>query len=169
MVHGGGAKSYDDARAWLYRHEEHSRDLLQLLTDVIVDYLVEQVVAGAQMLEVFDSWAGDLSPDLFRRFSLPYLAQIASRVKQGLRQRGLAPVPMTCFARGAHFALAWLAEETEYDVLSLDWSVDPATAFAATRGKKSLQGNLDPSVLFADDAVIEREVKKMVDGFGTQR
>eukprot|EP00808_Paulinella_micropora_P026735 g62069.t1 len=168
MVEGGGAKSYDKARAWLYKTPKEARKLLHLISDTVVDYLVMQVEAGAQMLEVFDSWAGDLTPALFKEFSLPCLIDIVTRVKATLKKKGITPVPMTCFAKGANWALEDLAA-SPYDVLSLDWTIDPASARQRVNGKVALQGNLDPGVLFADEETIKKEAAKMLNSFGSPR
>ena len=80
MVEGGGSKTYSKSKKWLYQHPSESLDLLQRLTDVIVEYLVEQVRAGAQLLQVFESNAEYLSPDMFNKFALPYLVQINNKV-----------------------------------------------------------------------------------------
>lgn len=168
MVEGGGAKSFNKARRWLYQHPAESKDVLTRLSDVIVVYLVGQVRAGAQMLEVFDSWAGDLSQEHFWVFAFPQLQRIAHEVKAQCRTAGLEPVPMTCFAKGAHYALDRLSKETEYDVFSLGWDMDPQACRAAVPSNTSLQGNLDPSCLYADDEVLRATTRTMIDGFGTQ-
>ena len=94
MIEGGGSPTLSKAKAWLYRHPDASRQLLQSITDVSVDYLVGQVEAGAQLLQVFESHAGILGKQQFCQFSLPYLKQIARRVKAGLREKQLPDVPM---------------------------------------------------------------------------
>ena len=93
-VEGGGSKTCSKAKRWLYEHPEASHRLLQMLTDLNVDYLVEQVKAGAQMVQVFESNAEYLTEELFRKFSLPYLGEIAKRVKERLRKENIEPVPM---------------------------------------------------------------------------
>eukprot|EP01006_Ploeotia_vitrea_P025221 TRINITY_DN58075_c1_g1_i1.p2 TRINITY_DN58075_c1_g1~~TRINITY_DN58075_c1_g1_i1.p2 ORF type:complete len:405 (-),score=214.75 TRINITY_DN58075_c1_g1_i1:69-1226(-) len=168
MVEGQGAKSYYSAKKWLYKHPKEAHALLQSITDVCVEYLIGQVAAGAQMLEVFDSWAGDLSPQMFAEFGLKYLKQIAARVKQALRERDdLEVVPMTVFPKGAHHSLEALAD-TEYDVISLDWTMDPQVARKRVNGRVALQGNLEPAALYADEQRLRHEVKQMLDGFGTR-
>ena len=94
MVEGGGSKTLSKSKKWLYTHPEASLQLLQLLTDVNVDYLVGQVKAGAQMLQVFESHAEHLGQDLFDKFCLPFLSQICSKVKTKLKDSGLEAVPM---------------------------------------------------------------------------
>jgi len=94
MIEGGGSPTLSKAKAWLYRHPEASQKLLQSITDVSVDYLVGQVEAGAQLLQVFESHAGILGKQQFCQFSLPYLKQIATKVKAELRSKKLPDVPM---------------------------------------------------------------------------
>merc|ERR1719259_930840 len=94
MIEGGGTKTASKAKAWLYRHPAAAHALLQRLTDATVPYLVGQAQAGAQLLQVFESSCEYLTPQLFATFALPYLAQIAQRVKQAL---GAHAVPMTVF------------------------------------------------------------------------
>jgi hypothetical protein len=102
MVEGGGAKSYTHARKWLFAHPAESHQLLALITDVLVEYLILQVAAGAQLLEVFDTWSGELTAECFKEFILPYIKQLAQRVKEGLKKQGLDVVPMTLFPKGQH-------------------------------------------------------------------
>ncbi|PSQ72329.1 MAG: uroporphyrinogen decarboxylase [Bacteroidetes bacterium QH_2_64_26] len=160
MVEGSGSKSYRAARRWLYRYPEASKALLQRTTDVIVDYLIGQVEAGAQMLQVFDSWAGLHSPERFRTFCLPYLGEIAARVKDVYPE-----VPLVVFAKGAYHAVDTLAD-TNYDVLSLDWRMAPSAARKTVGDRAVLQGNLDPCALYAPPDVLRREVRHMLAGFG---
>lgn len=161
MIEGGGSKAFKTARRWLYQYPESSQQLLQRITDVLVDYLIGQVDAGAQMLQVFDSWAGLLGPRTFRTIALPYLKQIASRVKTAHPD-----VPLVVFAKGAHYALDDLAE-TDYDVISLDWTMDPEDAREIVGERAVLQGNLDPCALYAEPDAIRREVQHMLARFGS--
>ncbi|KAJ3416841.1 hypothetical protein HDV05_008426 [Chytridiales sp. JEL 0842] len=167
MIEGGGSKTLSKAKTWLFKYQEASHKLLQMITDIIVDYLVEQAKAGAQLLQVFDSWAGELSPQEFNTYSLPYLKEIAIKVNKALKALNY-DVPLVVFARGAHYALKDLAE-LEYAVISLDWTITPQQAREQTGGKVTLQGNADPSLLYADPAEIRSVVKKMLDGFGTEK
>eukprot|EP01102_Stenamoeba_stenopodia_P001808 TRINITY_DN11641_c0_g1_i2.p1 TRINITY_DN11641_c0_g1~~TRINITY_DN11641_c0_g1_i2.p1 ORF type:complete len:353 (-),score=88.44 TRINITY_DN11641_c0_g1_i2:3-1061(-) len=183
MIEGEGSKTWSKAKSWLYRHPNECHQMLHLLTEVIIDYLVAQVQAGAQLLQVFDSWAGELSPDMFRTFSLPYLLRIASEVKRKLRESGSAEVPMIVFPKGGHFALEMLSgSESQYDALSLDWTIEPAearrrVALAAEKEVNqvkrerpiTLQGNLDPCTLYGSPEVIRSEVKKMLDSFDSMQ
>ena len=102
MIEGGGSPTLSKSKFWVYRHPEASHRLLQSITDVSVDYLVGQVEAGAQLLQVFESHAGILGPQQFGQFSLPYLEQIARRVKATLKEKKLPDVPMVREHRDSH-------------------------------------------------------------------
>lgn len=164
MIEGGGSTTHSKAKRWLYRHPEASHLLLRMLTDVIVKYLLGQVAAGAQALQVFESHAGCLGPAEFKEFSLPYLRDIARKVKEKLKESG-QDVPMIVFAKDGHYALEDLSQ-SHYEVVSLDWTIDPRSARERTGGKVSLQGNMDPCALYAPKERISEIVKKMLDGFG---
>jgi uroporphyrinogen decarboxylase len=160
MVEGGGSKTFSKARSWLYRHPSDAHELLERLTDVLIRYLLAQAEAGAQVLQVFDTWAGLLGPAAFESFAYPHLREIARSVK-----KARPDVPLIVFARGSHYAHELLAD-TDYDVIGLDWTVSPATARREVAGRAALQGNLDPAVLYADPDGIRREVRRMLEEFG---
>ncbi len=141
-------------------------------TDVTVNYLLGQVRAGAQLLELFDSWSGDLSPHDFEQFALPYLVQIATRVKQTLKSEGREVVPFTVFPKGSHYSLELIAKTGVFDLISLDWTIDPAearTRLSTVSKPITLQGNLEPSALFAPESELRAQARRLVDRFGTQR
>ena len=167
MIEGGGSKTLSKAKTWLFKYPEASHILLQRITDVVVDFLIGQVKAGAQLLQVFESWGGELSPDDFNQFSLPYLKQIATRVKAGLISFDLS-VPMSVFARGSFYALEDLSS-LDYDIISLDWCIDPVQARVRTQNKICLQGNADPSILYGSPESIRAHVEKMLPKFGTKQ
>ena len=189
MIEGGGSKTQSkvallieqdfhhctQAKKWLYQHPEASHKLLDILTKVSVEYLVEQVPekniykveqycfqarAGAQLLQVFESNAEYLGPAEFDTFALPYLTRINKEVKELLAKEGLPTVPMTVFAKGGHYALESLAK-TGYETVGLDWTIDPALARAKVGDKVTLQGNLDPCALYAPTEEIDKIVKEM--------
>ncbi|KAI9481989.1 uroporphyrinogen decarboxylase [Coemansia mojavensis] len=168
MIEGGGSKTFALAKTWLFKHPEAARQLLSRIADVVAVYLVGQVRAGAQALQLFESWAGELGPADFAQFSLPYLSRIAAFVKQK------APhVPLTVFAKGAHYALEQLAL-SPFDVISLDWTIDPREArrrvdeaCAGLSKKVVLQGNLDPTLLFGSPDVIRKRTEEMCRAFGS--
>jgi uroporphyrinogen decarboxylase len=155
MVEGGGSKTFSKARRLLYAEPETAHALLQKITDTTIAYLRHQVAAGADLIQLFDSWAGELPPGQYRTFAVPYLQQICA---------ALAEVPVTIFAKGAWFALEDLAA-CDCQVLGLDWNIPPAFA-RARAGGKVLQGNLDPCALYADHATIAAQTREMLRQFG---
>ncbi|KAF2072178.1 hypothetical protein CYY_006498 [Polysphondylium violaceum] len=163
-IEGGGGSNMSNCKTWIYKHPQESHKFLQMLTRVCIDYLLGQIKAGAQALQVFDSWAVELSPELYKEFGIPYLVQIGKEVKAQYPD-----IPLICFAKGANYALEELSESGAYDVLGLDWTIDPKTAREYVGDRVSLQGNLDPCVLYAGDQVIRQETEKMLASFGTRR
>ncbi|KAJ8501420.1 hypothetical protein ONZ51_g573 [Trametes cubensis] len=163
MIEGGGTKTFQKCKTWLFKYPEESKELLNRIADVCVDFLVGQVKAGAQA--VFDSWAGELSPHHFEEFSLPSLQRISSGVRTKLAAANIPVVPMTLFPKGANTQLTALAEHAGYDVIGIDWCIEPAAARAAVGDKVALQGNMDPNLLYGGRAAIENEVKRMCEGF----
>lgn len=176
MTEGGsGSKtSFSTAKRYLLDHPDLSHRLLALIADVCARHLVHQIRAGAQMVQVFDSWAGELSASDFRAFSLPYLASIASDVKRILAEHQQAPVPMVVFARGIHqpdLLKEIASPSTGYQVVSIDWSLSPSYVRSTVGPAVVLQGNLDPTVLLSSSpAVLKAKVAEMFDesrdGFG---
>jgi len=168
MIEGGGSKTQSKAKKWLYQHPVASHKLLSLITDVCIDYLVEQVRAGAQLLQVFESNAEYLGAEQFNTFALPYLQKIYDNVKSKLESEGLEVVPMTVFAKGGHYALETLSK-TGYNTVGLDWTIDPVLARQKVGPNVTLQGNLDPCALYGSKSDIEEAAKQLCDKFGTQR
>lgn len=164
MVEGGGTKLFVESKKWIYKYPEESKALLLKIADLCVEYLALQVAAGAQMIQVFDSWAGELSPASFQSFSLPYLRHISANLPGKLTEMGLEPVPMTVFAKGAWYALDVLCE-SGYNVVSLDWLHDPAEAMRIANGRVTIQGNADPGILYGDRRAITEAVEMMANGF----
>lgn len=179
MIEGRGSKTFSKAKKWLFRYPEASHELLQRVTDVLVTFLLEQVRAGAQLLQVFDSWAGELSKECFKTFSLPYIRQIEERVREGvqemLAEAGASsldasgpPVPLVLFAKGAHFSMEEILVSTTYDVLGLDWQTDPETVVdlcIAHKRSVCLQGNLDPCALYAEKETVAQLTDSMLARF----
>ncbi|KAM9691278.1 uroporphyrinogen decarboxylase isoform 2-T2 [Dama dama] len=124
--------------------------------------------AGAPALQLFESHAGHLGPQLFSKFALPYIRDVSKRVKAGLQEAGLAPVPMIIFAKDGHFALEELAQ-AGYEVVGLDWTVAPEKARERVGKTVTLQGNLDPCALYASEEEIGKLVQQMLNDFGPQR
>ncbi|KAI9679916.1 MAG: Uroporphyrinogen decarboxylase in heme biosynthesis [Caeruleum heppii] len=165
MVEGGGSKLFTHAKTWVFKYPRASKNLLQKIAELCVEYLALQVVAGAQMIQVFDSWAAELSPASFKDFSLPYVRFISDNLPRRLQELNQPRVPMTVFAKGAWYALDALCN-SGYDVVGLDWLQDPADAVQIARGRVVLQGNADPGVLYGEPQAITTVVEDMVRGFG---
>lgn len=164
MVEGGGSKMFVQSKTWVYKYPTESQALLQKIADICVEYLALQVAAGAQLVQVFDSWAGELSPASFASFSLPYLRHISANLPRRLTEMGLEPVPMTVFAKGAWYALEDLCQ-SGYNVVGLDWLHEPAEAFKVANGRVTIQGNADPGMLYGGRPAITATVEQMVKGF----
>jgi len=129
---------------------------------------VGQVAAGAQLLQLFESHAGILGPGTFTEFALPYIRQISKRVKDEMSQKGLPHVPMIIFAKDAHYAIEQLSQ-SGFEVVGLDWTIDPNEARRRAGPDVTLQGNLDPCNLYASPHQIHEAVNCMVQKFGTRR
>ncbi|XP_032570803.1 uroporphyrinogen decarboxylase isoform X1 [Drosophila sechellia] len=168
MIEGGGSKTMSKAKAWLNEHPEDSKLFLNLLTDAIVDYLEMQVKAGAQMLQVFESSAEHLSKEQFLQWCVPYLKRIRDELVDRLTKKAIPVVPMTLFAKGAGHSLK---EQSElgYDVIGLDWTVDPLEARNLVGPNITLQGNLDPQDMYRDPDELRNLTTEMVHKFGKSR
>ncbi|KAJ5586762.1 uncharacterized protein N7459_002527 [Penicillium hispanicum] len=164
MVEGGGSKLFVQSKTWVYKYPTESQALLQKIAEICVEYLALQVAAGAQLVQVFDSWAGELSPSSFASFSLPYLRHISANLPKRLEEMGLEPVPMTVFAKGAWYALDDLCQ-SGYNIVGLDWLHDPAEAMRIANGRVTIQGNADPGMLYGGRPAITATVDDMVKGF----
>jgi len=160
MVEGHGSKTFSLARKMLVQEPDLAHALLDKITRSTIVYLRAQAEAGAAMLQIFDSWAGILSPDLFREFSLPYIEKICRAMPEG--------IPLTVFAKGANFSLMEMAT-LPCDTLGLDWNIPAKLAKQWAGPDKTLQGNLDPAVLYADGTEIVKRTKAMLDSFGSHR
>lgn len=158
MVEGKGSKTFSIAKKMLYSEPELAHSLLQKITDTTIAYLKAQAKHGADLVQIFDSWAGILSPDQYRKFSLPYIAQICDAINE---------VPVTVFAKGAFFARKEMSK-LNCDVVGLDWNMD-ITESRRMIPHKTLQGNLDPCVLYSSFKEIEKHTKKMIKNFGGQK
>ena len=158
MIEGKGSKTWDKAKQFAYTEPELAHRLLQKITTITIDYLKAQVKAGADTVQVFDSWSGSLSPEDFKTFAQPYLLQIADALKN--------EAPVILFPKGSWYALRELSKSNASGI-GIDWSLDPKLA-RELAGNKTLQGNFDPAKLLAPIPQIKKWVKEMIDGFGTQ-
>ncbi len=159
MVEGSGSKTFSKARRMLYAEPELAHALLQKITDSTIGYLKAQASAGADLLQVFDSWAGILGPEQYRTFSLPYIQQLCEAIED---------VPVTVFAKGAWFALPEIARLPCHTV-GLDWHMDPQQCREWIGPDKTLQGNLDPCVLYGNAKEVAAATRDMLMKFGSHR
>ena len=159
MVEGKGSKTFSQAKKMLYAEPELAHALLQKITDSTISYLKAQVAAGANLVQIFDSWAGILSPAQYSVFSTPYLKQICDAVTE---------VPVTLFAKGAFFAREEMAA-LNCATIGLDWNMDIAESRRLVGPNKTLQGNLDPCALYASHKEVENLTRNMLDSFTSKR
>ncbi|MBI5136515.1 MAG: uroporphyrinogen decarboxylase [Nitrospirae bacterium] len=164
MVEGGGSKNFALIKKMAYADPQAMHRLLERVTDAVVRYLSAQVAAGAQALQIFDTWGGILSKADFLEFSLPYIARIVQGVPRVTPQG--ERVPVIVFVKGGGQWLEAIAG-TGCDVMGLDWTVDLAEAHALVGDRVALQGNLDPCALYAPVDVIARRTRAMKAAFGS--
>ena len=160
MVEGKGSKTWDKAKQFAYTQPALAHQLLDKITRITIDYLKAQVKAGADTVQVFDSWAGSLSPDDFREFSQPYLFRIAEALH--------TEAPVILFPKGSWYALPDISNSAASGV-GIDWCIRPEQAREWTGNRITIQGNFDPARLLAPVPEIRRSVKAMIDAFGPQR
>ena len=161
MVEGGGSKNHGLVKALALNEPAAMHRLLDVVTDAVIAYLQAQRAAGAQVLQVFDTWGGVLSPAMYREFSLRYMARIAAELDRG---EGDARVPLILFGKGNGPYLQELAA-TGADALGVDWTIDLDEAARRTGGQVALQGNLDPSTLYGSPEAIRREAGRVLEAY----
>ena len=159
MVEGKGSKTFSESRKILYTNPTLAHNLLGKITDVTIEYLKLQMKHGADLVQVFDSWAGILSRAQYQEFCIPYLTKICDAIPE---------IPVTIFAKGAIASLPDLAK-LNCNTLGLDWNMDIISTRELVKESKTLQGNLDPCVLYGSHQNIELETKKMLSSFKSKR
>lgn len=162
MIEGEGSSSFARAKALAWNDSATMHRLLDVVARSVSAYLIAQAHAGAQTLMVFDTWGGLLAPEMFREFSLRYLAQIVQSIKSDIVAR---EVPVILFSKGANSHLEALAD-TGCAALGLDWTISLDEARRRVGSRVALQGNVDPAVLHADPQTIRDEVDKALGSFG---
>jgi len=161
MVEGHGSKNFIEIKKLMFSRPELLEALLDKLAVAVADFLKAQITAGAQVVQLFDSWAGMLAPADFGRFSMPYLQRVVAEVKAA------SDIPVIVFARDAGHSFAQLAD-IGADVLGVSWTEDLAEARQIVAGKVALQGNIDPCALFASPKVIRKKVVDCLNIYGNQ-
>jgi len=162
MVEGGSSKDFARVKSMAYDKPALMHDLLSLLADAVADYLAAQVRAGAQALQIFDTWGGSLSASAYREFSLAYMRRILERLPVEAEGR---PVPVIVFTKGGGQWLESIADCGAHAV-GIDWTTDIGLARKRIGDKVALQGNMDPSMLFASPERIRAEVAEILATFG---
>jgi uroporphyrinogen decarboxylase len=161
LVEGGTSRNFEHSKALLHGEPRTFARLCERLVDNLVPYLEMQAEAGADALQVFDSWGGALDARTWRERVLPHVRRLIGETKSRTR------APVILYVNGGGHLLEVLAE-TGADALGIDWRVDAAEARARTKGRCALQGNLDPAILFADPATVERETRRVLEDFAGQ-
>lgn len=161
MVEGSGSKTFSDAKKFLYTEPLLAHRLLEKITHSTINYLSAQIEAGVSLVQLFDSWAGILSPAHYTEFSMRYLGMICKELKVRFGKK----FPVTIFAKDAWFARKELSM-LECDVIGLDWTMDIKESRAIIGEGKTLQGNADPCLLYATPEKIKEETEKMLRAFG---
>ena len=155
MIEGRGSKTFSQAKKVLYTQPELAHQLLEMITASTINYLKGQVAAGADIIQLFDSWAGVLSPEQYAEFALPYIEKICAAITE---------VPKIVFAKGAFFARGAM-NNVSCQIVGLDWNMEIKESRQLMPGKV-LQGNLDPCALYGTLADVKRETTAMLDAFG---
>ena len=162
MVEGGGSKDFGKVKGLLFGEPATMHALLERIAVSVIDYLNAQIEAGAQALMVFDTWGGVLSPANYREFSLAYMQRIVDGVH---RQHDGQYIPITLFTKNGGQWLDLMAD-TGCDALGVDWTTDLSDARQRTGNRVALQGNADPSVLYASPERIRQEVARVLESYG---
>ena len=163
MIEGGSSRDHRKSKAMLYENPQAMHLLLDKLADSVIAYLNGQIMAGAQAVQVFDSWGGSLSDAAYQTFSLAYMRKIVSGL---IREHDGRKVPVILFTKGGGLWLESMAD-TGADALGLDWTCNIGDARRRVGDKVALQGNMDPSVLYASPQAIREEVARILASYGS--
>ena len=158
MVEGKGSKNFSEVKKLIYNNPELAHSILDKLANTVADYLSAKIEAGCNAVQIFDTWGGILSQKDFEEFSLRYVERIISQIKR-------KDEPVIFFAKGVHYNLSKLAS-IGADVLGLDWTMDLGKVRKKVGDKVTLQGNMDPTVLYTNKNYIREETKRILESFG---
>ncbi len=163
MIEGGSSKDFRHIKTMLYRQPDLLKQILSINTQSVTNYLNEQIKAGAQAIQIFDSWGGILSTEAYETFSLYYMKEVISGL---IREYNGQKIPVIIFTKGGG---QWLEKISAIgaDTIGLDWTCDIHHARKRIGNQVALQGNLDPSILFASHQTIEQEVARVLAAYGT--
>jgi len=158
MVEGQGSKSFSKVKKLIYGNPELAHSLLEKITQATAAYLSAQIEAGASIVQIFDTWAGILSPRDYQVFALRYVEQLIANIKRKNE-------PVIYFPKGVHYLFHEL-KKCGADAISVDWTLELTKVRRKIGEKVAIQGNLDPTVLYADPSFIKREARKVLESFG---
>ena len=159
MLEGQGSKTFSKAKSFLYREPELSHHLLDLITETTIAYLKAQISSGADLVQLFDSWAGILTQQQYLEFGIKYVHKICNAVYEA---------PITVFAKGAYSALETM-KGLNCETIGLDWNMSISDARIIFQNQKTLQGDMDPCVLYGDYNLIKHKTKEMLNSFDGHR
>lgn len=162
MVEGGSSKDFRKSKALLYENPKAMHELLDKLAQSVITYLNGQILAGAQAVQIFDSWGGSLSAAAYQEFSLAYMQKIVNGL---IREHEGRRVPVILFTKGGGLWLESMAD-TGVEALGLDWTCELGEARRRVGEKVALQGNMDPTVLYAKPDAIRAEVGRILASYG---
>jgi len=154
MIEGGTSKNFLNTKKMMFQHSGVFDYLMDKLTTTIISYLSDQIKAGAQAVQIFDTWAGMLTPDDYKEFVLPYVKKVISELKK-------EEVPIIYFVNDCAGILKEV-KKSGADIIGIDWRIDIADAIKKLGKKLIIQGNLDPSALFLPKEKIEERVKDIL-------
>lgn len=163
MIEGGSSREFKWAKGMLYEQPALMHELLNTLAQSVAAYLNAQIEAGAQVVQIFDTWGGALGHAAYEEFSLSYMQKVVTAL---IPERDGRPVPVILFTKGGGLWLEKMAT-TGCHALGLDWTVDLAEARRRVGGRVALQGNMDPAILRAHPAAIDREVQRILASYGS--
>lgn len=163
MVEGGSSKDHRRCKAMAFNQPEVMHQLLSVLAESVTEYLNAQIEAGAQAVQIFDTWGGSLSHAAYQEFSLAYMQRIVNGL---IKEREGRRVPVILFTKGGGQWLELMAD-TGCDALGLDWTTDIGSARSRVGHRVALQGNMDPTMLYASPDRIRQEVSAILDSYGS--
>jgi uroporphyrinogen decarboxylase len=158
MVEGSGSKNFSKVKSFMYNNPKESHLLLEMLANVIADYLSAKIESGVDAVQIFDTWGGILSPADFNEFSLPYIEKIVT----GLKRKD---EPVILFAKGVHHSLDKMAN-SGVNAIGLDWTMNLGEVRKKIGDKVALQGNLDPTVLYGNKEIIKTKAIEVLTEYG---
>ena len=162
MIEGSGSKDFRNAKAFMYNQPQLMHQLLDKLATAVTDYLNAQIAAGAQAVQIFDTWGGVLTTQAYRDFSLAYMKKIVAGLTRESEGR---KVPVILFSKNGGLWLEDIAD-SGCDCVGLDWTIEIGRARKLIGDKVSLQGNMDPTILYSTPDSIRAEVQRILASYG---